>query len=228
MSAPDHPAFAVTADAAALILRGGRLHLLTIRRDRPPFVGSRALPGTFLGPDEVAGAAAARAVLDKTGLNPDDLHLEQLATYSEPDRDPRMRTVSVVYLGLAVDPGEPTEGEWLPVTSVPDEPWAFDHARIVEDAVERARSKLEYTTLATALLPETFTIPDLRRVYEAVWGREVHPSNFRRKVLQATEDFVVPTGDHRPANANGSGRPTAVYRAGGATALHPPLTRSHT
>ena len=99
-------------------------------------------------------------------------------------------------------------------------PLAFDHSRIISDALERARAKLEYTSLATSLLPEPFTIGDLRRVYEAVWGMRLHPANFRRKVL-ATPGFVVPTGEHTSTGRGWS----ELYRRGTTTTLHPALTR---
>ena len=79
---------------------------------------------------------------------------------------------------------------------------------VVADGVERARAKLEYTTLATAFLDEPFTLGELRRVYEAVWGEPLHEGNFRRKVL-STPGFVEPTGRTAPTD----GRPAALYRA---------------
>ena len=104
---------------------------------------------------------------------------------------------------------------------------AFDHGRILADAVERARSKLEYTSLAASLLEQPFTIADLRRVYEAVWGVSLHPANFRRKVL-ATDGFVVRTGEER---ATGRGW-AELYARGGhghpapGAAASPPVTRA--
>jgi 8-oxo-dGTP diphosphatase len=143
-----------------------------------------------------------------------------------------MRVISVAYVAMVADAPQPAAGSdaararyW----SVDDlagpgradgVALAFDHAAIVADAVERARAKLEYSTLATAFVDETFTIGELRRVYEAVWGEPLHEANFRRKVL-STPGFVERTGSTAPTD----GRPAQLYRRGPATTLHPPILR---
>ena len=219
------PPVAVTVDVVILTVGQGQLCVLLVRRGGHPFLGSWALPGGFVRPAETLDRAADRELEEETGLAT-LAHLEQLATYGEPDRDPRMRVVSVAYLALVPDVPRPaagsdaSEAKLWPVADVDPGGMAFDHARILTDAVERARAKLEYTSLAASLLPEPFTIADLRRVYEAVWGVALHPANFRRKVL-ATDGFVVPTGEER---ATGRGW-AELYRRGGTAALHPALLR---
>ena len=110
-----------------------------------------------------------------------------------------MRVVSVAYLALVANPGDPTAGrntkraEWVSVREAENHSLAFDHGEILAAGVERARSKLEYTTLATSFCDEEFTITELRTVYETVWGTELDAANFHRKVL-ATDNFVSPTG----------------------------------
>jgi 8-oxo-dGTP diphosphatase len=100
-------------------------------------------------------------------------------------------------------------------------PMAFDHARILRDGVERARSKLEYTPLGAAFCPPEFTVAELRRVYEMVWGTPLDPRNFHRKVTGA-EDFLIPTGT---STSRDGGRPARLYRPGPAEMLHPPMLR---
>jgi 8-oxo-dGTP diphosphatase len=218
-----YPPVAVTVDIAILSVVSGELSVLLVRRGTHPYLGQWALPGGFVGEKEDLDDAAARELREETGVAA-GAHLEQLRCYGTPNRDPRMRVISVAYVAFVAEPPDPAAGTdaaearvW-PLTQLPE--MAFDHRRIVEDAVERARSKLEYTSLASSLLPEPFTIADLRRVYESVWDVELHPANFRRKVL-ATPGFVEPTGERAP-----TGRGWAdLYRRGTTAQLHPALLR---
>jgi len=219
------PAVAVTVDLVILTVRHGQLNVLLVRRADHPYRGRWALPGGFVREDEPLDAAARRELTEETGIDA-HAHLEQLATYGDPDRDPRMRVVSVAYLAMMPDPPLPiagtdaAEARFWTLADIAGLALAFDHDRVLSDAVDRARAKLEYTSLATTFLDEPFTIADLRRVYEAVWGVELHPANFRRKVL-STRGFVVPTGEERS-----TGRGWAeLYKRGGTTHLHPALLR---
>jgi 8-oxo-dGTP diphosphatase len=236
------PSMAVTVDCVVLTVRAGRLAVLLVRRDGHPFRGRWALPGGFVDPDEDLDDGARRELAEETGLQlgrhetGGELgHLEQLRTYGTPGRDPRMRVVSVAYLGFTAQSEATTPGSdaadarfWavddLAIDGIgsPDGvELAFDHACVVADGVERARAKLEYTTLATAFVDDTFTLGELRRVYEAVWGEQLHEGNFRRKVL-STQGFVEATGETAPTD----GRPAALYRRGSATRLHPAILRA--
>lgn len=221
------PPVAVTVDLVVLTLRGGALHVLLVERGEEPFGGRLALPGGFVRPDETLDAAAVRELAEETGLRDVPGHLEQLRSYGDPGRDPRMRVVSVAYLALAPDLPEPAAGtdaadaRWVPVARASGTALAFDHREILADGVDRARAKLEYTSLATAFCPPEFTVADLRAVYEAVWGAALDPRNFHRKVT-STPGLLVDTGRTR---VEGRGRPAALYRAGDARALQPPFTR---
>ena len=219
------PPVAVTVDIVILTLHEGELCVLLVRRGVPPYKGRWALPGGFVRTDETLDRAAARELREETGVTP-RAHLEQLASYGDPRRDPRMRIISVAYLALVANLAEPAGGDdaaearlW-PVAGLEKLALAFDHPRIIADALARARAKLEYTSLATSLLPDPFTIGDLRRVYEAVWGVRLHHANFRRKVL-ATPGFVVATDERAPTGRGWSD----LYRPGATTVLHPALLR---
>jgi 8-oxo-dGTP diphosphatase len=211
--------FAVAVDLVVLTVRDGVLCVLLRERAAPPFIGVRALPGGFVQGREDLLDAAGRELVE-IGLAIDGHHLEQLGSYAHPDRDPRGRILTVGHLALVPDlPEPPGEGIWLPVAEVGE--LAFDHAQILADGVERARAKLEYTTLAAAFCPAEFTISQLRRVYEAVWGTSPDPRNFSRKVT-STPGFLVPTG---AKVSSGRGRPGQLFHRGPATALHPPMLR---
>lgn len=230
----EHEPFAVAVDLAIFTIRDGALAVLLVERGGEPFAGSWALPGGFIEPDEDAEQAAWRELAEETGVEQFDGHLEQLRTYSAPDRDPRMRVVSVAHVALAPDLPEPTAGtdaadaRWWVVDDLlsdsPDAPTlAFDHRQILVDARERVRAKLEYTTLATEFVSEPFTLPELRRVYAAVWGTPPDLGNFRRKVL-GTEGFVVATDSHGEPTESG-GRRALLYRRGPADVVQPPMAR---
>ncbi|MEU6717320.1 NUDIX hydrolase [Nonomuraea sp. NPDC046802] len=222
------PSILLAVDLVILTLRDARLHVLLVERGVAPYRGTLALPGGFLRDEhEDIEAAARRELFEEAGLV--DVHLETLGVYGEPGRDPRGRVVSVAYLAIAPHLPEPVAG-----TDAADACWtavddalssgtelAFDHQRIVADGVERARTKIEHTALATAFCAETFTISELQQVYEAVWGVRLDPRNFYRKV-QSARGFIVADG---PMRRTPNGRPARLFRAGPVHALYPPMIR---
>ncbi|TFD18128.1 NUDIX hydrolase [Cryobacterium sp. TMT1-21] len=179
------------------------LWLPLVRRTREPHLGQWALPGGDLPADEELAAAAARTLRETTGLTPK--YLEQLYTFGDPGRSPGGRVVSVVYWAL-VETGEAALAvvgenvQWFPADRLP--PLAFDHNRIVEYALWRLRTKVEYSRIAHAFLGETFTLAQLRDVHEAVLQKALDPANFRRTI--ESSGTVVDTGQrvagvpHRP------------------------------
>lgn len=220
---------AVAVDVALLTIREGRLRLLLVEPERPELAGRWALPGRRVRDDESLDDTAHRALAELAGIAAPHAHLEQLRTYGDPTRDPRARVVSVAYLALTPtteDPPADRRARLFPIDELGEDGGpvlAYDHDRIVPDALERARSKLEYTALATAFVEEPFTLGELRQVYEAVWGVPLDAANFRRKVV-STQEFVVPT-DEVARPGPGGGRPAKRYRRGTAERLHPAMLR---
>ncbi|GIF89926.1 NUDIX hydrolase [Catellatospora chokoriensis] len=222
----DYPAVAVTVDVVTLTIRDGVLHVLLVERGEQPYAGRLALPGGFVR-EETLDQAALRELAEETGILP-RVHLEQLATFGDPGRDPRMRVVSVAYLAFAPRLPDPTVGgdaaaaRWVPVDDATG--LAFDHDAVLAAGLERARAKLEYSPLATAFVDEEFTIAQLRGVYTAVWGEEPHAGNFHRKVL-SVPGFVEATGTTTERGGERGGPRSKLFRAGDARILHPALLR---
>ena len=229
MSRRHHETLRLAVDLVILTVRDRSFQVLLIERGNVPFAGQLALPGGFLRPGESIVAAAARELLEETALDAGSLHLEQVGAYGDPDRDPRGRVVSVPYLAIApnlptpVAGSDATEAQWRPVEPLLASPGklAFDHDDLLRDAVEQARRQLEYTPLATRFCGATFTIGELRDVYELVWGMRLDPRNFNRKVTK-TDGFLLPTDAKRTPE---TGRPATLYRRGPADGLHPPMLR---
>lgn len=176
-----------------------------VRRTRDPHDGQWALPGGWLRESENMDAAASRTLAETTGLAPS--FLEQLYAFGAVDRSPT-RVVSIVYWALVREDVSarpaPENVAWFDATSLPA--LAFDHNQIVEYALWRLRNKVGYSRIAHGLLPELFTLADLREVYEAILDRRLDPANFRRQV--DTSGTLIPTDGFR----TGSHRPARLYR----------------
>lgn len=196
-----------TVDVVLLTLREGQLQVMLLKRDREPFDGVLALPGGYVHTDEDQSCedAAQRVLLQKAGLQ--SPYLEQLASFSGPARDPRGWSVSVAYFALVAAPEHDHPGKlWLPVDRLPQLP--FDHGRIVAMAVERVRSKSQYSSLPVYLCAEPFTLPQLHAIYAALLGEAINPVSFRRKMDELGMLEPVP-GAKR---AEGAHRPAQLYR----------------
>ena len=213
------PAFAVTVDVVILTMSLGTLHVLLVRRGEAPFEGMWAIPGGFKRPIETLDEAARRELVEETGVDVASL-LTQFGAYGDPERDPRMNVVTVGYLAVLRDVGavvagtDAADAALVPVSDVLEEKieLAFDHLRIVRDAVDRVRVELEVSGIATAFVGTTFTMAELRAVYEAIWGVQLDAANFRRSVV-AEDGWVIPTGRRARPGAVG-GKPAELYRAG--------------
>jgi 8-oxo-dGTP diphosphatase len=195
-----------TVDVALLTLQDDGLKVALLKRDRDPFKGVVALPGGFIHVDEDLDArdGALGVLKEKAGIEAP--YLEQLATFSGPARDPRGWSLSIAYYALV-------SSDVIARAGHPDVKLAgvdrsiglpFDHRAILDTAVARLRSKSQYSSLPCYLAGETFTLPQLQRVYETLMGEAINKVSFRRKItemdmLEAVEGQFASAGAHRPA-----------------------------
>lgn len=201
----------MSVDVAILSLRENDLQVLLVRRGAAPFKGKWAIPGGFVKPDETLQAAAVRELEEETGVR--DVYVEQLYTFGDPGRDPRGRVITVAYFALvpahaAREPrggDDAAEARWWSMYQLPD--LAFDHAEILEYALQRLRNKLEYTAVGFQLLPAEFTLSELQTAYEIVLGEQLDKRNFRRRILEAK--VIRETRKYREGVG---GRPAKLYR----------------
>lgn len=207
----------VAVDVVLFTIQGGTLKVLLVKRHQTPYRGAWALPGGMVGQEESVDAAALRELQEKTSI--DLIYLEQLYTFGEPSRDPRGRVITVAYYALVnwqqfqlTARHRAAEANWFAVRRLPT--LAFDHARIVDYALERLRSKINYTTVGFQLLPRQFTLTELQSSYEVILSQRLDKRNFRRKMLQlgilkGTWGFQV-NGRQRPARLYTFAEPKVV------------------
>ena len=201
---PSHVALAVV-----LQVRDGVLQALLWQRAREPFSGRWALPGGYLEPGETLEQSIRRHLEAKVDVR-DLSHLEQLDTRSDPRRVAGEWQLATTYLGLVpsdADPHLPDDTAWHPVDRLPQT--AFDHGAIVLAGRERLRAKLSYTNVGFALVPETFSISELRALYAAALGHQVSATNLQRVLVR--RNVLEPIGTTRPPGRSG-GRPAALFR----------------
>jgi 8-oxo-dGTP diphosphatase len=206
----DHPHPAVSVDVAVFTVTDGRLAVVLIRRAAWPHAGKWALPGGFVGIDESLKRAAWRELREETGLKAG--YLEQLGAFGRPDRDPRERVITVVYIALTAAErlelaagSDASDVRLFCLDELPE--LAFDHGRIVQHAAERIRERLDTEAVARRLMPECFTLAELQRACEAVGGSPIDKRNFRKRLTAL--DLVEPTGQLR---RDGAHRPAQLFR----------------
>ena len=223
----DYPRPAVAVDLVVFTILDADLKVLLIRRGESPERGRLALPGGFVrvgmtpqDQGEGLDQAAARELHEETGLPANRCFLEQLYTFGDAGRDTRGRVISVAYYALirpTLAPlvragGDAAGALWASVSEVDPEALAFDHGQILERGLERIRGKLDYASIAFALVPETFSIPELRAVHEVVKGRAYDKGNFRRRFQRMlTDGTISPAVGKRITGA----KPAKVYRFNG-------------
>lgn len=274
------PPRAVTVDIAVFTVHDGVLQVLMVQRtaEAEVYPGQLSLPGSFVGDDENLQQAAARILLEKADLDLSLHALEQFGAYGDPERDPRMRVISIGFIARVAEDmilldelDQSTSGDnarganrwrWYPVEALIDEPTkdarhrlAFDHADILRAARDHLRTGVEETDAALDLLPQLFTLKQLRETYEAIWGAPIDPGNFAKRVARL-EGFIAERVEHHqepgePASermaliheqgesmqgislvrseleepSRGRGRPPKWFSRGSTSVLHPPLRR---
>ena len=220
------PNAVVAVDVVVFTLRPAaaiedRWQVLLVRRDEPAFGNKLSLPGVLVRADETFDAAARRALQTKAGLDARDWYLEQLGTFGDPGRDTRGRVVSAAHVALVrSDDVELHRGsgirsiDWVPVRNLPAETLVFDHADMLRVAINRVQAKLRYSWVAFQLLPDQFTLSELRSAYSAILDpslERLNTSNFKKAFSALfASDTLVPVG-HR-ASVGKVGRPGELYR----------------
>lgn len=201
--------------------------VLLVRVDEPAHGGKWSLPGVLVSADETFDAAARRALRTKAGLDARAWYLDQLGTFGEPRRDSRGRVVSVAHVAIVrsndftlAPGGGVLDVDWLPVRRVAGEALAFDHGDMLRVAMQRVQSKLRYSWVAFQLLPETFTLPELRAVYAAILDpslERLNTSNFKKAFASLFAlGVLAPVGERAPTGH--VGRPADLYRFSGPVA----------
>jgi len=212
----DFDPVAVTADIVIFTIRKKELQVVLVERGEGPFLGRWALPGGFLKPDEDLDAAAERELEEETHVRIEADHLEQFGVYSSPERDPRMRVVTVAYWAICSDlpdlvgGGDAADARLFPVSEIEQGKveLAFDHCEIVRDAVKRAHSSLD-PLIAAKFCPPQFTISELRNVYEAVRNRPIDKGNFQRMVR--ANSGLLNVSAARISEGPRGGRPASLW-----------------
>lgn len=202
----------VTVDILIFTIIQNTLNVLLVQRKYDPFQNMWAIPGGFVHIDESVDDAAKRELYEETNLS-EGVYLEQLYTFGDPMRDPRKRVITVSYFSLAPFDrlqfakagSDASNVKWLPVNKI--ENLAFDHNKILDYALERIRTKSEYSTLPFKLLNDTFTLTELQNVYEIILERPLDKRNFRKKILSL--DILNETGELRK---EGKMRPAMIYK----------------
>jgi 8-oxo-dGTP diphosphatase len=182
----EYPRPAITSDCVIFGFDGGELKLLLLEREKEPFKNKWALPGGFVHIDETIEECAKRILIEKAGIK--NVFIEQLYTFSDVNRDPRERIISISYFALVnkhqyelIAGRDTLNAEWFHLSSLPE--LAFDHSKIVKTALQRLKGKVNYQPIGFELLDEKFTLTQLQQLYEAILETTIDKRNFRKKIL---------------------------------------------
>ncbi|MFT3890813.1 MAG: NUDIX domain-containing protein [Anaerolineales bacterium] len=203
---PGYEQPAVTVDIVIFTVTNDTLKAMLVKRAEEPFAGLWSIPGGFLKLGESLEDAAMRVLREKAGV--EDVYLEQLYTFGDPNRDPRVRVITVTYFALIPwknlvqpDSEKVTDLTWASVDRLPK--LAFDHKKILSYAVQRLRAKASYSNIVYGLMPPQFRLSELQKMYEIIINGTLDKRNFRKRMLatgllQETGKKDI-AGAHRPA-----------------------------
>lgn len=207
----EFPSIAITVDAVVFGIKRDAttnyrkldkqtVQVLLVKREEYPYKGHYALPGGFVGVNESLEDTLNRTLKNKTNIT--GIYSEQLYTFGDIDRDPRMRIVSAAYISLLdANKTEIKDAVWVPIDEIPNYDLAFDHKTIIEEAMKRLRDKILDSDIVFHMMPEEFTISELQEVYEIVLGEKLLAPAFRRVIAKKIEDTgkMTNSAGHRPS-----------------------------
>lgn len=203
----------MTVDPVLFTYHEGLLKVLLVKRSNYPDKGLWGLPGGFIDQDndQTLEQTALRKLKEKTGVSPP--YLEQLYTVGNAKRDKRSWSITICYTALIAHQiceaqiSTVIDAKWIMLDDVSNMTLAFDHSHIINTARERLKQKALYSIVPAYALPETFTLPELQHLHEALLGKSIQKKSFRRRIDQA--ELLIDTGERR---SMGSGRPAVLYR----------------
>lgn len=200
----------VTVDILILTVEKDSLKIILIKRNKEPFKNAWAIPGGFIEKNETLEQAALRELMEETGVK--NIYLEQLYTFGDPKRDPRGRVVTVAYFALIPSnkirlsfSADAAQARWFSTGNLPN--LAFDHEKIISYALDRIRSKIEYSNIVYGLLPKKFRLSRLQKIYEIILGKKLDKRNFRKRMLSL--GLLKATGQKE---RDGAHRPAMLYQ----------------
>lgn len=207
---PGYEQPAVTVDLVIFTVDHNMLKVMLVKRAEDPFPDCWSIPGGFLKSGESLEGAAMRVLKEKAGV--ENVYVEQLYTFGDPDRDPRTRVITVTYFALIpwkhlIQPesNKVADLTWVSVDHLPK--LAFDHREIIQYAVQRLRAKAGYSNIAYSLLPRHFSLSELQQIYEIILNEKLDKRNFRKRML--TAGLLQETGEK---TAMGAHRPAMLYK----------------
>ncbi|MDD2504984.1 MAG: NUDIX domain-containing protein [Bacilli bacterium] len=196
---------------ALFTIEEGITKVLLVKRTNKPFAGDWVLTGGALYNNEDLIAGALREIEEKTGIK--DVSIKEFKTFGRVDRSPIMRMIAVAFFGVIDskrvsvlrETKTTSNADWFPIDKIP--PLGFDHEEILKDALQELRKKITNSNILKSLYPDTVTIPELQKVYEAILNKKYDRRNFRKKLLSL--DILDDTGKTSQFDGN---KPAKLYK----------------